>query len=36
MTGIAGVGYQFLRLADPDGVPSVLALEGPRRAAATA
>jgi type 2 lantibiotic biosynthesis protein LanM len=29
MTGIAGVGYQLLRLADPDGVPSVLALEGP-------
>jgi type 2 lantibiotic biosynthesis protein LanM len=31
MTGVAGIGYQLLRLADPDTVPSVLALEGPRR-----
>ena len=32
MTGIAGIGYQLLRLADPRGVPSVLTLEGPRPA----
>jgi type 2 lantibiotic biosynthesis protein LanM len=30
MTGIAGIGYALLRLADPDRVPSVLALEPPR------
>jgi type 2 lantibiotic biosynthesis protein LanM len=30
MTGIAGIGYQLLRLADPEAVPSVLTLEGPR------
>jgi lantibiotic modifying enzyme len=29
MTGIAGIGYGFLRFADPDRVPSVLALEPP-------
>jgi lantibiotic modifying enzyme len=29
MTGIAGVGYQLLRLAEPARVPSVLALEPP-------
>ncbi|HEU4407282.1 MAG TPA: type 2 lanthipeptide synthetase LanM family protein [Polyangiaceae bacterium] len=32
MTGIAGIGYELLRLADPDRVPSVLALEPPRPA----
>jgi lantibiotic modifying enzyme len=32
MTGIAGIGYQLLRLADPRDVPSVLTLEGPRPA----
>lgn len=32
MTGLAGIGYGLLRLADPERVPSVLALEGPRRA----
>jgi type 2 lantibiotic biosynthesis protein LanM len=31
MTGLAGAGYQLLRLADPPGVPSVLALEPPAR-----
>jgi type 2 lantibiotic biosynthesis protein LanM len=30
MTGIAGVGYGLLRLANPERVPSVLALEPPR------
>jgi type 2 lantibiotic biosynthesis protein LanM len=29
MTGLAGIGYELLRLADPIRVPSVLALEGP-------
>jgi lantibiotic modifying enzyme len=29
MTGIAGIGYTFLRLADPARIPSVLALEPP-------
>jgi type 2 lantibiotic biosynthesis protein LanM len=29
MTGIAGIGYALLRLADPRGVPSVLALSPP-------
>jgi type 2 lantibiotic biosynthesis protein LanM len=29
MNGFAGIGYGLLRLADPDRVPSVLALEGP-------
>jgi type 2 lantibiotic biosynthesis protein LanM len=31
MTGLAGIGYGLLRLADPDRVPSVLALEAPQR-----
>jgi type 2 lantibiotic biosynthesis protein LanM len=31
MMGIAGIGYQLLRLARPDLVPSVLALEPPYR-----
>jgi len=31
MTGIAGIGYQFLRLYDPASVPSVLSLAPPRR-----
>jgi type 2 lantibiotic biosynthesis protein LanM len=30
MTGIAGIGYQLLRLADPNLVPSVLLLEAPK------
>src|SRR5262249_7578235 len=29
MTGLAGIGYELLRLADPTRVPSVLSLEGP-------
>jgi type 2 lantibiotic biosynthesis protein LanM len=29
MTGIAGIGYAFLRFADPARIPSVLALEPP-------
>lgn len=29
MTGLAGIGYQFLRLADPRRVPSILALSPP-------
>lgn len=29
MTGLAGIGYQFLRLADPRRVPSVLCLATP-------
>jgi lantibiotic modifying enzyme len=29
MTGLAGIGYGLLRLADPDRVPSLLTLEGP-------
>ena len=29
MTGLAGIGYQLLRLAEPETVPSVLTLEGP-------
>ena len=29
MTGLAGIGYQLLRLADPKEVPSVLTLEPP-------
>lgn len=29
MTGIAGIGYELLRLAAPERVPCVLALEGP-------
>jgi type 2 lantibiotic biosynthesis protein LanM len=30
MMGLAGIGYGLLRLADPERVPSVLALEPPR------
>lgn len=30
MVGLAGIGYQLLRLADPAAVPSVLLLEAPR------
>jgi type 2 lantibiotic biosynthesis protein LanM len=30
MNGLAGIGYQLLRLAAPERVPSVLALEAPR------
>ena len=30
MTGIAGIGYQLLRLAHPEQVPSVLLLDPPR------
>jgi type 2 lantibiotic biosynthesis protein LanM len=29
MTGLAGIGYQLLRLAEPEVVPSVLSLEAP-------
>jgi lantibiotic modifying enzyme len=29
MTGIAGMGYQLLRLAEPGRIPSVLLLEPP-------
>ncbi|CAL9385794.1 type 2 lanthipeptide synthetase LanM family protein [Streptomyces sp. enrichment culture] len=31
-TGLAGIGYQLLRLTAPDAVPSVLLLEAPRAA----
>ena len=30
MTGIAGIGFQLLRLADPANTPSLLLLEAPR------
>ena len=30
MAGLAGIGYELLRLAEPDRVPSVLILEPPR------
>jgi len=30
MTGLAGIGYGLLRLAEPKRVSSVLALEPPR------
>lgn len=30
MDGLAGIGYGFLRLAEPDRVPSVTILEGPK------
>jgi type 2 lantibiotic biosynthesis protein LanM len=30
MAGIAGIGYQFLRIADPDDTPSILALSAGR------
>jgi type 2 lantibiotic biosynthesis protein LanM len=36
MAGLAGIGYGLLRLARPAEVPSVLALEGPRRAGTVA
>lgn len=29
MVGLAGIGYEFLRLADPAQVPALLVLEGP-------
>ena len=29
MTGLAGTGYQLLRLAEPAGIPSLLLLEPP-------
>jgi lantibiotic modifying enzyme len=35
MTGIAGTGYAFLRLADPETIPSILTLEPPRVTVAT-
>jgi type 2 lantibiotic biosynthesis protein LanM len=31
MTGLAGIGYGFLRLSNPEQAPSVLVLESPRR-----
>ncbi|MFL5663567.1 MAG: type 2 lanthipeptide synthetase LanM family protein [Ktedonobacteraceae bacterium] len=31
LLGLAGIGYQCLRLAEPEGVPSILALAPPRR-----
>ena len=31
--GLAGIGYQLLRLARPETVPSVLTLEPPRKQA---
>ncbi|MEM6611443.1 MAG: type 2 lanthipeptide synthetase LanM family protein [Cyanobacteria bacterium P01_C01_bin.72] len=30
MTGLAGIGYQLLRLAQPEAVPSILMLEAPK------
>ena len=30
MTGLAGIGYQLLRLTEPERVPSVLVLESPK------
>jgi lantibiotic modifying enzyme len=30
MTGLAGIGYELLRLAEPERVPSILALDPPR------
>ncbi len=30
MNGLAGIGYGFLRLADPENLPSLLALEPPK------
>ena len=30
MTGLAGIGYQLMRLAQPNLVPSVLLLEAPK------
>jgi lantibiotic modifying enzyme len=29
MNGLAGIGYQLLRLAAPDKIPAVLTLEAP-------
>jgi hypothetical protein len=29
MTGLAGIGYELLRIAEPSRVPSVLALTAP-------
>jgi lantibiotic modifying enzyme len=34
MTGLAGIGYGLLRLAAPTTIPSILALEPPRRSSA--
>lgn len=34
MTGLAGIGYALLRLADPERVPSLLLLQAPRRRSA--
>lgn len=34
-TGVAGIGYQLLRLANPESIPSVLGLEGPRNFASS-
>jgi lantibiotic modifying enzyme len=31
MTGLAGIGYQLLRIANPDLVPSVLTLQKPTK-----
>jgi len=31
MTGLAGMGYELLRLSDPERVPSILLLEAPRK-----
>jgi lantibiotic modifying enzyme len=31
MVGLSGIGYQLLRLAEPDRVPSVLLLAPPSR-----
>jgi lantibiotic modifying enzyme len=33
MTGLAGMGYELLRLAEPDNVPSALLLAPPQRQA---
>jgi type 2 lantibiotic biosynthesis protein LanM len=35
MTGIAGIGYGLLRLAEPERVPSILILESPRQVRAS-
>jgi lantibiotic modifying enzyme len=32
MVGLAGIGYQLLRLAEPENVPSALVLAPPTRA----
>jgi len=36
MVGLAGIGYELLRLADPRAIPSVLLLESPRPGLETA